>query len=117
MSNTNAEAELAALRAEPVAQHQPHRGGMSDTAELFVGWREASRAKRAANRDKSAQMLTDAGIKFAAKNGGAHMIVSASDGGLIDFWPGTGKWVVRATKLEQRGVMGLIKRANGMDAK
>lgn len=86
---------------------------MSDTAELFSGWPEASQAKRAANRAKSAQMLTDAGIKFQAKNGGAHLVVSASDGGLIDFWPGTGKWVVRASKLEQRGVSHLIKRAKG----
>ena len=64
--------------------------------------------KRASNRQWSTQHLVDKGIAFQSKNKGAHLIVE-SPIGLIDFWPGTGKWIVRSNKKTKRGVRELIK--------
>lgn len=52
------------------------------------------------------------GIPFVAKNGGAHLIVSAA-GLVVDFWPETGLWAVRGTNERRRGVRHLIKRLGG----
>lgn len=56
--------------------------------------------------------LEAAGIQFESKNGGAHLVVSAA-GLVVDFWPGTGLWVVRGTNERRRGVRHLIKRLGG----
>lgn len=52
-------------------------------------------------------MLLKAGIRFETKNLGAHLIVRAL-GLTVDFWPGTGLWIVRDTKRQGRGVQRLI---------
>jgi len=83
---------------------------MSDQVEAYQDHREASREKRAGNRESSAQILTDKGIEFERKNMGAHLIVSGSDC-LIDFWPGTGKFIARNGN-KGRGVFNLIKLCN-----
>lgn len=79
--------------------------------ELFREWDKAKQAKRAGNRNSSAKMLSDAGINYEAKNGGAHLIVSCQDG-IIDFWPGTGKFITRQWKggysITGRGVRRVI---------
>ena len=82
---------------------------MGDMGEF---WRDvrpdmiaASKAKRARNRHDSAQLLTAAGIEYVSKNDGAHLIVT--DAHIVDFWPGTGRWIVRGGN-EGRGVIGLI---------
>jgi hypothetical protein len=73
-------------------------------------WRDVKAArqeKRADNRKSSAEMLAEAGIKSETKNGGAHLIVSAI-GKTIDFWPGTGLWMVRGQPKRSYGFRGLI---------
>lgn len=52
-------------------------------------------------------MLHKAGLKFEAKNFGAHLIIRAI-GLTVDFWPGTGLWIVRQPRREGRGVQRLI---------
>jgi len=37
------------------------------------------------------------------------LIVTGVGWELIDFWPGTGKWIARDTKLKGRGVFNLLK--------
>ena len=74
--------------------------------------KEYSQRKRADNRESSAMFLAEAGIPFEAKNGGAHLIVSAA-GLVVDFWPETGLWAVRGTNERRRGVRHLIKRLGG----
>ncbi len=69
--------------------------------------REGSQRRRANNREGSAEMLTGAGIAFETKNAGAHLIVRHA-GRVVDFWPGTGKWIERGTGLDKRGVRPLI---------
>jgi hypothetical protein len=77
--------------------------------------RECSQEKRARNREFSKGLLTQCGIPFESKNGGAHLIVTRSGVPWADFWPGTGKWIERATRdnpqpAPKRGVRQLIER-------
>ncbi len=85
---------------------------MGDMGDFFNDWAKTKQEKRASNRDASPKLLADAGIKFSVRNGDAHLIVEAPTG-LIDFWPGTGKWIVRGAKRNGRGVRGLIKFIRG----
>ena len=68
---------------------------MSDLGETFEGFRAAKQAKRASNRNQSADYLKQRGIPFTSHNDGAHLIVEGP-AGYIDFWPGTGRWKDRA---------------------
>ena len=79
---------------------------MSDTIEDFRTLTQIGQAKRKRNRAFSPQMLTDEGISYEEKNGGAHLIVN-HDGRTVDFWPGTGKWISRSGG-DGRGVKNLI---------
>lgn len=69
---------------------------------------EESKAKRAGNRENSAEILTQRGVSFTPKNGGAHLIVN-HNGKVADFWPGTGKYQVRGAGPYKRGVFNLLK--------
>lgn len=77
---------------------------MGDMGDIFNTMREASQEKRAANRMSSRELLEKHNIQFEVKNAGVHLIVD----GRIDFWPGTGLWVVRGSKGKQRGVKKLL---------
>jgi hypothetical protein len=81
---------------------------MGDMAEVWEGWAERSKLKRASNRTNSAQTLRTFGIEFTSHNCGAHFIVKCMDE-VIDFWPGTGKWFVQGRPDRKRGVMNLVK--------
>lgn len=84
---------------------------MSDMGDDFRAMKAAGQAKRASNRESSAQLLRDNGIHFTSNNAGAHLIVEGATG-FIDFWPGTGRWNDRlGTK--GFGVMNLIKHIKG----
>jgi hypothetical protein len=80
---------------------------MGDMGELFNGLKGESQKRRAGNRESSAKILADDGIKFESKNLGAHLIVRG-ELVTVDFWPGTGKWIVRGGKTG-RGVFNLLK--------
>ena len=75
------------------------------SSEYWNDFKEISQEKRARNRESSADYLKTNGIAFVSKNSGAHLIVT-NGSGLIDFWPGTGKWNSRCGK-KGRGVMAL----------
>ena len=53
-------------------------------------------------------MLQELGVSFERKNMGAHLIVS-HDGKVVDFWPGTGKYIPRGFGQPGRGVFNLLK--------
>jgi hypothetical protein len=83
----------------------------TDDDSLGDFWRDvkaARQAKRADNRKSSAELLREAGITFEAKNGDAHLIVRAL-GKTVDFWPGTGLWIVRGQKHRSYGVRKFIQ--------
>ena len=81
---------------------------MSEVTELYADLRLASQKKRAANREASPKLLEAAHIPFEIKNAGAHLIVKVEGLPVIDFWPGTGKWIVRGSNTAERGVRRLI---------
>lgn len=81
---------------------------MGDMADIFNGWREHKQAKRASNTVQSTQALIDAGIPFESHNGGAHIVIKMGNA-VYDFWPSTGLWWQRATKIKHRGVFRLIQ--------
>jgi hypothetical protein len=78
---------------------------MSDT-EMWRAHAEASKAKRADNRDRSTEILVIAGVPFVSKNDGAHLIVAER----FDFWPGTGLWMERGKAKKHRGIRSLLQR-------
>jgi len=82
---------------------------MSDMGDDWRELKAESQRKRADNRDASARNLTAADIPFETHNGGAHLIVHGN-GLTVDFWPGTGLWMVRGTSERRYGVCNLIKR-------
>lgn len=85
---------------------------MSEIGEAFEGWREMKQQKRASNREHSTRLLTVAGINIEAiSNDGAHIIVNHR-GHMVDFWPGTGLWIDRASKRKSRGVHNLIRHVS-----
>lgn len=69
----------------------------NDINEMFNALKKEQQEKRADNRENSAAYLSQRGIPFVSKNGGAHLIVEGREG-FIDFWPGTGKWHSRCGK-------------------
>lgn len=77
---------------------------MSEMAEIFNAMREVKAQKRKANTISSTEWLQREGISFVSNNGGVHLIV----GNEIDFWPSTGLWMVRHTRIKRRGVRSLI---------
>ncbi|NML34546.1 hypothetical protein [Paraburkholderia antibiotica] len=72
--------------------------------------REDSQARRASNRENSNRLLRENGYTFDERNGAAHLIVQTQRG-IVDFWPGTGKFIVRSTRYEARGVFNLMQHA------
>lgn len=75
---------------------------MADYDDLAY-WRaeeQRSKDKRAMNRAASPKYLERQGIKFESRNEGAHLIVD----GRVDFWPGTGLWIVKEGNKRGRGV-------------
>jgi hypothetical protein len=74
---------------------------------------QADQLRRANNRAEGAQVLAEQDIQFTSKNDGAHLVVRAGQKQLVDFWPGTGLWIVRGTTQRCRGVRALIDFCKG----
>jgi hypothetical protein len=90
-------------------------GDMGDYwRDVTPSMKERSQKKRADNREASATILDEAGIGYTTKSDGTHLIVTAG-GKTVDFWPGTGLWIVRATGLRRRGVRQLIQLLGGSE--
>lgn len=81
-----------------------------DVGDMWRDHHLARQAKRGQNRATSTDLLRAKGVSFELRNGGAHMMIVTADTLRIDFWPGTGKFIVhRPEKLEGRGVFKLIQ--------
>lgn len=70
-----------------------------------LGLKEESERRRANSRRDSAAMLRGKGVEFVSRNKGAHLVIEDR----VDFWPGTGLWIVRADQHRGRGVKALCK--------
>lgn len=85
---------------------------MSDDESLgdyFRDVRSIKQQKRESNRTHGAELLKLYGIAFTEKNDGAHLIVRHDDK-VVDYWPGTGKFIFRQGNNKGRGVFTLLKR-------
>lgn len=80
-----------------------------DMGDVFNAMREASKERRARNRQFGPELLRQEGIPFESRNDGAHLIVGFQ-GFIYDYWPGTGYWKSRETGISRRGVRKLISR-------
>ena len=85
---------------------------MGDMGEFWraVGpdMKARSKAKRLANVVYAHERLTEEKIEFEVKNCGQHLIVKATNARIVDYWPSTGKWIVR-TGQKGRGIHGVLK--------
>lgn len=97
--------------------------GSDDWDRFGQAMRQHSRLKRADNRESSARLLASKGYDFTVHNLGAHLVVGHR-GVVVDFWPGTGKWIVRQRGLPEwwnpgwdsgRGVFPLIHMLKAAD--
>lgn len=80
-------------------------------SEYYKDLKEISKLKRESNRKSSYGFLVSRRIKFDSKNNGAHFILyNKEDIPVIDFWPGTGKWIVRKTNQKGYGVKNVVKK-------
>ena len=82
---------------------------MSETVEMFQALKEYKRNKRRENTKQSTALLQQKNIEFDSRNSGAHLIVTAPEGRILDFWPSTGLWRYRDSNREGRGIHSLIK--------
>lgn len=80
---------------------------MSEATEIYAALKTCSQANRAHNRNESPKILKRHGVEFESKNRDAHLIVHGHSV-TVDFWPGTGKWIVRGGT-SGRGVFNLLK--------
>ena len=56
----------------------------------------SKRMKKKQDRDRAIKVLTELGIDFTTGNDGVHCLIY-QDGFIIDFWAGTGRWIVRGS--------------------
>lgn len=83
---------------------------MGDMGDDFRALREANKEKRRTNRERSTALLRQRGIEFKTRNDGAHLIVADNR---ADFWPGTGRWIMRDGSRKGFGVWRLILTLEG----
>ena len=81
---------------------------MGDMNEVFNDMSEQSKLKRERNTKSSTDVLMNKKVSFVRKNNGAHLVICHFDL-MIDFWPATGRWIVRKSPKESRGVFKLLK--------
>ena len=82
--------------------------GDDNMGEFWRDVKAASQVTRASNRQSSPDLLRAAGVPFLSKNGAAHLIIKTDGGNTVDFWPGTGLWIMRGSTQRHGGVRTLI---------
>lgn len=80
---------------------------MSDMGEMFNAYRTVRAEKKRDNLASSTELLRERGVQFEQKNDGVHLIVRGA-GKVVDFWPSTGKFIVRGGRTG-RGVFNLLR--------
>ncbi len=80
-------------------------------SEMGDMWRDIKKSrqdKKARNRSYAPDRLSDEGIPFESRNGKTHLIVGEAPD-IVDFWPGTGKWIPRSTRRARYGINQLVQ--------
>lgn len=84
---------------------------MGDMGDDFRAWNKYIKEKKLSNLESSTEILIRNQINFTSHNGGVHLIITSLNE-IIDYWPSTGKWIVRKSNKQGRGVFKLLKRIN-----
>lgn len=74
-----------------------------------VGWAAESAERRENNRASGKRILIEAGAAVTDNSGGVHLVAKFGTT-VVDFWPGTGRFRVRGSDVDGRGVFSLLKR-------
>jgi len=93
---------------------------MSDIGEVYRAMHEDRKAKRKDNTAKSSRIIRRvmenyADLTMVPKNNGVHLILSRGEK-TIDFWPSTGKFLVRGELRYRRGVFKVLKELGIYDS-
>jgi len=76
--------------------------------EFFAEQRVESQERRKRYRSYGSSRLEALGVQFTTRNDGAHLIITHA-GKVVDYWPGTGKFIVRGSNRHRRGINNLLK--------
>lgn len=79
---------------------------MGEMIEVFKDLTRDRQSRAAQMRRLIPEELKRRGIVFTTHNEGAHLIVETNHG-LVDYWPGTGKWKAR-DGVRGHGLDGLV---------
>ncbi len=77
---------------------------MSDIGDAWRDLRQERKLKKLENSKNAYSLLDEKKIPYEVKNHGIHLVVD----GNIDYWPSTGKFIVRGGN-KGRGIFNLIK--------
>jgi len=80
---------------------------LDDMGDFFRAWTRCKRSKKALNMQWSTECLERLGVDFNIHNNGVHLVVYSRKDEVIDFWPSTGKWIVRGGS-KGRGIKNLL---------
>lgn len=80
---------------------------MGDVGEFWrdvkTDWKERSRAKRWGNLENAVRSLEGMKVPYEKKSQ-VHFVIDDK----IDYWPTTGKFIVRSNQKKGRGLMNLV---------
>ncbi len=85
---------------------------MSESSEIgedFAALKKDRQAKKLRNKQDSTDILLTNGLEFDSHNNGVHLVVK-HNGNFVDYWPSTGKFIFRGTKVTGRGIFNLLKK-------
>lgn len=71
-------------------------------------YREIGKGKRERNKHNSTHILDENNVSYDSHNNGIHLVVK-HNGFIADFWPSTGKYMVRGSTKYKRGVHNLLR--------
>jgi len=91
----------------PAVPATPRASEANEVNAMWRARRTKKQVKRETNRKTSAEILIERGIAFRTNNDGVHLMIDA-DSGVIDFWPGTGRWKDRETNTTGFGISSLL---------
>lgn len=83
----------------------------NEIAETFKEIRKNKQQKRIKNKEHSTKTIQRLNVPYELKNDGLHIIITLPKL-TIDFWPSTGKWIVRNKPIQSRGIRKLMQFIN-----
>lgn len=77
----------------------------NELTEMWRDYKQSRQEKKHSNKDNSTATLDRNNIKYASHNNGVHLVIEAGQR-TIDYWPSTGKFLVRPMPPSKRPIPG-----------